>query len=666
MRHGPRPDGRDGIDLGDDVPLHVDGGVDRFDRRAVSLRWLTGTILTALTSTFLMGGALYVALDGRHTLAAVPAELSTPVDRTAKAEAPIVMGTGVLAKADRLPRLNERVGTRQVLNLSTLTRIGDRDLVRVRPFVRVSAPLTMKKADTTAEIPPFNPLKVFADADILSGHGSGAKNPSFYDADVEGEITLRTRDLPSDTAAFDPEVVMVAAEVERIVADQARFLSDGSIQTAALPMSDGSSFGAFSAPAGVTSALAMRIVPENVSFFPKTDNELGGAQTGNGLDEKTVTVDRSDTLKSLIKDAGGDDKTVTDVAKALAKSFDIRGLEQGQKIRIGTAKIDLSEKLKPVRVSVYGRDGTHLGTVALDDYGAFVGAEEPGVGADVAAEDEDETVAEASGVPSLYYSLYQTALDNQISRKLIKQLVDIYSYDVDFNQRVKHGDQFEVLYASDDETDQKSAQEVLYAAITINGQPKKYYRYRSPDDGSVDYYDEAGKSAKKFLMRKPMDGGVFRSGFGGRRHPVLGYYRMHTGVDWAAPTGTPIFASGNGTVAEVGWKGGYGRYIRIKHNNGYETGYGHMSGFARGIEKGGRVRQGQVIGYVGSTGVSTGPHCHYEVLINSAFVDPMRVKLPRGKELGGPVLAEFKRERDRIDALMSKSPAMNKLASSMN
>lgn len=666
MRRAPKPEGSDGIELGDDVPLHVDGGVGRFDRRAVSLRWMTGTILTALTSTFLMGGALYVALDGRHTLAAVPAELSGAVERPATIEKPVAVGSGVLAKADRLPRLNERVGTRQVLNLSTLTRIGDRDLVRVRPFVRVAAPLTLKKADSAAEIPPFNPLKVFADADILTGRGSGAKNPSFYDADVEGEITLRTRDLPTEPAGFAADVVMGAGEVERIVADQARFLSDGSIQTAALPMSDASAFGAFAAPAGVTSALAMRIVPENVSFFPKSDSELGGAQTGNGLEEKTVTVDRSDSLKALIKEAGGDDRTVAEVAKALAKSFDIRALEAGQRVRIGTAKIDESERLKPVRISIYAHDNVHLGTVALDDYGAFVGAEEPGIADAMFGEDEDETVAEASGVPSLYHSLYQTALDNQISRKLIKQLVDIYSYDVDFNQRVKHGDQFEVLYAADDESDPKSSQEILYAAISVNGQPRKYYRYRSPDDGMVDYYDETGKSAKKFLMRKPMDGGIFRSGFGGRQHPVYRYYRMHTGVDWAAPTGTPILASGNGTVADAGWKGGYGRYVRLQHNNGYETGYGHMSGIARGIDKGARVRQGQVIGYVGSTGVSTGPHLHYEVLINSAFVDPMRVKLPRGKELGGAVLAEFKRERERIDALMSKSPAANKLASSMN
>ncbi len=654
MRQAQNQDRQDVIDLGEDLPLHVDGGIGRFDRRALSLRWMAGTILTACTSTFLMGGALYVALDGRHTLAAMPVELSDTQGRApVPADVPLSVGSGVLAKGDRLPRLGERAGTRQVLNLSIMTRIGDRDLVRVRPFVRVAAPLTMRRAETTADIPPFNPLKIFADADILTGRGGAAKNPAFYDADVEGEITLRTRDLPTDPATFDPDVVMASSEVGRIVADQARFLSDGSIQTTALPLSDDSAFGAVAS--GLNSALAMRIVPENVSFFPKSDAETTGPTVSNGLSEKSVTVDRSDTLKSLLKDAGGDDKTIADVAKALAKSFDLKALDPGQKVRIGTAKIDQSEKLKPVRISVYNKDGGHIGTVALDDYGNFVGAEEPDAGDGVSPEDEDETVAEANGVPSLYYSLYQTALDNQIDRKLIKQLVDIYSYDVDFNQRVKHGDQFEVLYAGQDDDDPKSAQEILYASINIGSQPKRYYRYRSPDDGTVDYYDETGKSAKKFLMRKPMDGGVFRSGFGGRRHPVLGYYRMHTGVDWAAPVGTPIYASGNGTIEEAGWKGGYGRYVRIQHANGYETGYGHMSGFGRGIAKGVRVRQGQIIGYVGSTGVSTGPHCHYEVLINSAFVDPMRVKLPRGKELGGPMLAEFGKERERIDALMSKN-----------
>jgi murein DD-endopeptidase MepM/ murein hydrolase activator NlpD len=664
MHHRPEDDRSYGLDLGGDLPLRVDGGVGALDRRTVSLRWMAGTLLTGMTSFFLMGGALYVALDGRHTLAAIPVELSgveRPQTKAAATASPT--GTGVLAKADRLKINPERNATRQVLNLSTMTRVGDRDLVRVRPFVRVTAGLSLKVAEAKAEIPPFNPLKVFADTDLLSGRGVTSKNPEFYDADVEGEISLRTRDLPTDIASFDADTVMSSTEVERIVGDQARFLTDGTIQVASLPISDAGKW-AVSGLSGGASALAMRIVPENVSYFTKSDNAGTASTGGSGLDEKMVTVEKADSLKTIVRDAGGDDKTVAEIVKGLSKPLAGRSVEVGQKIRIGLAKIDQTEKLKPVRVSVYAKDGGHLGTVALDDYGSFVAAEEPGVGEGmVTPEEEDETIAEANGVPSIYYSLYQTALDNQVPTRLIKQLVDIYSYDVDFNQRVKQGDQFEVLYAAEDPNDPKASQEILYASINVGGQPRKYYRYRSPDDGTIDYYDDAGKSAKKFLMRKPMEGGVYRSGFGGRRHPVYGYYRMHTGVDWAAPSGTPIVASGNGTVTEVGWKGGYGRYIRLQHNNGYETGYGHMSGFARGIEKGTRVRQGQVIGYVGSTGVSTGPHCHYEVLINSAFVDPMRVKLPRGRELGGQMLAEFGRERERIDALMSKPAGSGRLAS---
>ena len=182
---------------------------------------------------------------------------------------------------------------------------------------------------------------------------------------------------------------------------------------------------------------------------------------------------------------------------------------------------------------------------------------------------------------------------------------------------------------------------MLFAALTVGGESKKFYRFQSPDDGIVDYYDDGGKSAKKFLVRKPVATGIMRSGFGVRHHPILGYTKMHTGVDWAAPTGTPIFASGNGVVEKAGWESGYGKYIRLRHTNGYETAYGHMTAFARNIDDGSRVRQGQVIGFVGSTGLSTGSHVHYEILINGRFVDPMKIKLPRGRVLEGPLLASF-------------------------
>jgi murein DD-endopeptidase MepM/ murein hydrolase activator NlpD len=178
----------------------------------------------------------------------------------------------------------------------------------------------------------------------------------------------------------------------------------------------------------------------------------------------------------------------------------------------------------------------------------------------------------------------------------------------------------------------------------------------------VDYYDETGKSAKKFLVRKPVVEGLLRSVFGPRKHPILGYVKMHTGIDWSAPHGTPIFSAGNGIVEKAEREGGYGKYVRIRHANGYQTAYGHMTAFAKGIQSGVRVTQGQVIGYVGSTGLSTGAHLHYEILINGRFVDPMRIKLPRGRSLDGQFLTAFDKERERIDTLVMRSAAPERLA----
>jgi murein DD-endopeptidase MepM/ murein hydrolase activator NlpD len=238
---------------------------------------------------------------------------------------------------------------------------------------------------------------------------------------------------------------------------------------------------------------------------------------------------------------------------------------------------------------------------------------------------------------------------------VVESLIRIYSYDVDFQHKVQPGDSFDVLYAADDDSSAEGKNDVMYAELTTGGETRKYYRFQTTDDGIVDYYDETGKSAKKFLVRKPVAAGIMRSGFGSRNHPLLGYFKMHTGVDWAAPLGTAIYASGNGTIERVGWESGYGKYVRIKHANGYETAYGHMTAFARAIQPGARVRQGQVIGYVGSTGLSTGPHVHYEIMVNGRFVDPLRVRLPRGRVLDGPLLGGFDKERDRVDGIIARS-----------
>ena len=255
---------------------------------------------------------------------------------------------------------------------------------------------------------------------------------------------------------------------------------------------------------------------------------------------------------------------------------------------------------------------------------------------------------------SLYESFYETALKQGLPRPVIDEMVRAFANDVDFQRSVQPGDSIAAFIAEADEIDPHP--QLLFATMTVRDQTFKYYRFQTPDDGLVDYYDENGRSTRKFLIRKPIVAGEITSPFGMRYHPILHYARMHTGVDWGAPIGTPILAAGAGVVIKAEFTSGYGRRVEIQHANGYVTTYSHMSGFARGIVAGARVTQGQVIGYLGQSGLATGPHLHYEVIINGNFVDPMAIKLARTREFDGKMLAAFKRERERIDQLMAQAP----------
>lgn len=321
--------------------------------------------------------------------------------------------------------------------------------------------------------------------------------------------------------------------------------------------------------------------------------------------------------------------------------------------------------MRPVRVTLVedGVPAATAPTVALAMTGNFVPVAASVIGGLGLRPALPEAATAAPSRATVHESIYATALKNDVPADMIRELVRIMSFDVDFQRPVSPGDSLDIFFSEDDvETGEEGKPTILYAAINVRGETHEFYRFRTPDDGFVDYYDSAGKSAKKFLVRKPMTGGVFRSGFGMRRHPILGYRKMHSGVDWAAPRGTPIVAAGNGTVEFANWKSGYGKHVAIRHANGYTTTYSHMSGFAQGMAAGVRVRQGQVIGYVGSTGLSTGNHLHYEVIVNGRFVDPMRIRLPRGRVLDGRYLAAFEREKQRIEALRMKPPASTRLA----
>jgi murein DD-endopeptidase MepM/ murein hydrolase activator NlpD len=511
--------------------------------------------------------------------------------------------------------------------------------------VRVAANLSLATSELSANIPPFNPQRLLAES---SGAATAADVPG---VEPDAEVSFVTRDLTPLLPRVKIAAVVQIDDVIARVRDAANFSGTGNAKYAAAGPSDYKLAYAAEGTADPYLGFEARIVPENITLLPKTASQVTG---GNGWNERTVTIKKGDSIASALRELGATPEEIAAIAGVLGPRGRDNGLKEGQKVRILLSQSDNGQRLQPVRVMLLG-ESTVEAIVALSDLGKYVSVDVKSAETQVTDTSDDEEEDDGTGV-RLYQSIYETALRNQIPRQVIEDLIRIYSYDVDFQRKAQPGDSFEVLYAGEDEATADTRNDVQFASLTVGGETKKYYRFQTTDDNATDFYDETGKSAKKFLVRKPVADGIVRSGFGSRKHPLLGYTKMHTGVDWAAPMGTPIYASGNGTVEKVGWEGGYGKYVRIRHANGYETAYGHMTAFARSMDVGVRVRQGQIIGYVGSTGLSTGAHVHYEILVNGRFVDPMRIKLPRGRALDGPLLASFERERNRLDGMMTKTP----------
>jgi murein DD-endopeptidase MepM/ murein hydrolase activator NlpD len=645
------------IDLGHEPPLSVDGSEAAvIDRRRVSVQWFSGTILTGLCGAALIGGAVFASLDGEMTFAKVPERVEGALrgafganDRTAS-----------LRKSDRLPPPGESTAARSVVRVSTVTRVGNRDVMRVRPFVRISGNLSLTTSDLSAKIPPFNAQRLLTD--VGDAAPAATDDPNAADAaEPDAEVSFVTKDLGPVLPKAKIAAVVALDDILMRVRDASNWHGNsGGVRYAALASAAADVTGAQSdakmAYAAEGSAadpymgFETRVVPENVTLLPKTKEQATGA---NVAGERVHLVKKGDTITSILHDQGATPDETKSIATTLGARGRDGGLKEGEKVRILMAPAGPGQRLQPYRVIV-ANDSAAEAVAALSDLGKYVAVDVQSMNTVTdTADNGDDDDDDGSGV-RLYQSIYETALRNKVPPSVIEDMVRIYSYDVDFQRKVQPGDSFDVFYAGEDEgSNITEKNEVLFASLTVAGETKKYYRFQTPDDSVIDYYDETGKSAKKFLVRKPVNNAIMRSGFGSRRHPILGYVKMHTGVDWATAYGTPIFASGNGTVEVAGLEGGYGKYVKLKHNNGYETAYGHMSAFAKGLEVGKQVRQGQVIGFVGTTGQSTGPHVHYEILVNGRFVDPMRIKLPRGRSLEGPLMTSFEKERDRLDAMMS-------------
>lgn len=363
-------------------------------------------------------------------------------------------------------------------------------------------------------------------------------------------------------------------------------------------------------------------------------------------DVRTLKMERGDTLGRLLLEQGTSPDDAAAVTQALVPIFNAARLRGGQALTL-VFEGPHSGGRHPALQSVAFKPSVErdITVVRLPD-GRFE--------ARAQVKTLKTTVARASGV--IRDSLYQSALDAGIPGRVIVDMIRIHSHAVDFQREIHPGDSFDVLFTTytDENGTALRSGAIDFVQLTLSGTRKPLYRFTSRAEGRADYYTPEGKSGRRQLMRTPIDGARLSSGFGMRRHPVLGYSKMHRGVDFAAPTGTPIMAAGNGVVRKARWFGSFGKYVRIAHANGYETAYAHLSRIAPGVREGARVQQGQIIGRVGTTGRSTGPHLHYEVMAGKRQINPMGVRLPTGTTLAGVELEGFRAHVARVNAVLDK------------
>ncbi len=352
---------------------------------------------------------------------------------------------------------------------------------------------------------------------------------------------------------------------------------------------------------------------------------------------KTVTLKSGSTLSGVLTGAGLTNIEAAAVVEAFSEAFNPKRIRAGHEFTLSFMPENESEELAFIGLEY---EPTALETVSL---------ERTEDGFKALKSDKELTIELRHASGTINDSLYMAGVRAGLPVPILIEVIHAYSWDVDFQRDIRKGDSFNVLYQSKQDTDGKTVAhgDILYAEIKLSGTALPIFRYTTTD-GTTDYFDDRGRSAKKTLMRTPIDGARLSSGFGNRKHPILGYTKMHKGLDFAAPTGTPIYAAGDGVIDYAGWNGAYGKYVRIRHNGEFSTAYAHMKNIKKGIGKGKRVKQGQVIGYLGSTGRSTGPHLHYEILKNKKQVNPMKVKMPSGLKLKGEELARFQDIAGRI------------------
>ncbi len=384
---------------------------------------------------------------------------------------------------------------------------------------------------------------------------------------------------------------------------------------------------------------------ESTEFIPspKENNQLSKkeiknsfdkfSETKNNIEDKeiAVIVKKGDTFSKILDNYNFENKKKFEIINSINKIFDLRNLNVNQKI------IFFVNDKKIVKKIIIELDYKTNLVVDLDSNIKVI-------------TNELETFSDIESKEYLITnSLYADGINNNIPNQILIKLIQLFSFDLDFQRDIRNDTQVSVAYEKifTESKNQYFFGDIQYARVTIKNNTLEYFKFLT-DDGYVDYFNREGKNVKKSILKTPLDGARLSSTYGMRKHPISGFNQMHKGIDFAAPKGTPVYAGGNGVIERAGRNGGYGKYIRIRHNNGYKTAYAHLSSFKKGISKGVRVSQGEVIGFVGSTGRSTGPHLHYEIIYQNKQINPLTLKLPSGKILEGKELERFKKNYKMI------------------
>ena len=358
-------------------------------------------------------------------------------------------------------------------------------------------------------------------------------------------------------------------------------------------------------------------------------------------------LQEGETFTGALKQADLQDDEINDVVNIISKKIDLRKLKVGTLIETYTKSINDKKIIN--EIIIYPDIEKKIYVKKVNN--KFV-----------AGEDKKKLFSKLKLYEvEIHNSIYESLKKIDTPDEIIMEFVQLYSFDIDFQRDIRKGNKIKIFFEiyTDSQNNYIKSGNINFSEIILDDESYELYRFQSEGDEFVEYFNSDGKSATKALMKTPINGARLSSGFGMRKHPILGYNKKHQGVDFAAPTGTPIMAAGTGHIEFVGNNGGAGKYIRIKHLNGYKTSYSHLSKYASGIQKNVKVRQGQVIGYVGNTGLSTGPHLHYEVIFNGKRINPMKMKLPSGKQLKDKNLEIFLAEKNRINAEVSKLNSMN-------